>query len=385
MAILSPTQLHLSAVVIHLATNGRRRLAAVLALVLAALAISATWAASDATAQGLAAAAGLEAASGVKKKARPSEAFPLTGSVSISPYIPGGSFVMGEGRRSGLDLQFGLSVRWAIMPGLSLTANQNVNKNVIPNADSGNVREYDTSITDTILVLGWSPRLDDGTGKPKPLTLPGGIRLNFGLVANVPMSRSSKFLGRYTTLVPNFTLIKGGLFGGKLTLVSGFGVVNNFNKYTQSSVEPVGSDDVAVAIARPGGAEALSNGNIASGANITSFAMRSLGVVSVQVSERFSASLTYMLFNGFRYFDAPNDEFAGKYARVGRGRLDSQWGIVSLGYQLDAEGVWNTSMYSFTASPPFSADGTTYRFPFFDLRSTSDNFTSVGVDLSRSF
>ncbi|MSQ84855.1 MAG: hypothetical protein EXR77_18610 [Myxococcales bacterium] len=388
MAMLStsqPSQPNFAALAVPRATRGGRRWVAVLTVTWVALAASAIWTAGDATAQGLAAAAGLEAASSVKKKAKPSEAFPLTGSVRISPYAPGGAFVAGEGRRTGFDLQFGMGVTWAIMPGLNLTATQNVNKNIVTNVDSGQARPYDTSISDTILALGWSPRFDDGTGKATPLTLPGGVRINFGLVANVPVSRSSKFLGRYTTLAPNFSLVKGGLFGGKLTLVTGFGVVNNFNKYTQSAVEPVGSDDVAVAVARPGGAEALSNGTIASGANITSFSVRSLGVVSVQVSERFSASLTYLLFNGFRYFDAPNDEFTGKYARVGRGRLDSQWGIASVNYQLDAEGIWNTSLYSFTASPPFSADGKTYRFPFFDFRSTSDNYTSIGCELSRSF
>lgn len=342
--------------------------------------------AADAQAQAAAAAAaGLETAGSAKKKAKPSEAFPLTGSVSLAPSIPSGAFVTGEANRTGLDMTLTLSTTYAIMPGLNLTATQNINKNLVTNADSGASRPYDTSISDTILSLGWSPRVSDGKGGTKAFRLPGGIGMSLGLVGNIPVSRASKYVGRYTSLTPTMNFNKGGLLGGKLLLVAGIGVLNNFNKYTQSSTEPVGTNDVALALTRTGGAEALSNGNIATGSNLTSFALRSLAVANFQITDRWSFGLTYMLFNGFRYFDAPQDEYTGKYARVGRGRVDTQWGIASLNYNIDADGIWSASLYSFTASPPFSADGKTYRFPFFDFRSTADNFSSIGLQASRSF
>ncbi len=340
----------------------------------------------DAHAQAAAAAAaGLDAGGTVKKKAKPSASFPLTGSVALAPSVPGGAFIAGEGSRPGLDLTLTLTATYAIMPGLNLTATQNVNKNVMTNADSGAVRQNDTSISDTILNLGWSPRVSDGKGGTKGFKLPGGIGVSAGLIAVVPVSRASKYIGRYTTLTPTLNFNKGGLFGGKLLLVGGVGVTNNFNRYEQASVNPVGRDDVALALTRTGGAESLSNGNIATGQNLTSFAFRSLAVANVQITDRWSFGLTYLLFNGFRYFDAPKDEYTGKYAKPGRGRIDTQWGIASLNYNIDADGIWSASLYSFTSSPPFSADGKTYRFPFFDFRSTADNFSSVGLQVTRTF
>ncbi|MBM4345730.1 MAG: hypothetical protein FJ100_20340 [Deltaproteobacteria bacterium] len=340
----------------------------------------------DAHAQAAAAAAaGLDAGPAVKKKAKPSAFFPLTGSVALAPSVPGGAFVTGEGSRPGLDVTLTLTATYAIMPGLNLTATQNVNKNLVTNADSGASRPYDTSISDTILNLGWSPRVSDGKGGTKGFKLPGGIGMSLGLIGNIPVSRASKYIGRYTSLTPTLNLNKGGLLGGKLLLVGGIGFLNNFNRYTQSSVEPIGKDDVALAVTRTGGAEGLSNGNIATGANLTSYAVRWLGVANFQMSDRWSFGLTYLLFNGFRYFDAPQDQYTGKYARTGRGRVDTQWGIAALNYNFDAEGHWSGSLYTFTASPPFSADGKTYRFPFWDFRSTADNWSSVGLQVSHSF
>ena len=91
----------------------------------------------------------------------------------------------------------------------------------------------------------------------------------------------------------------------------------------------------------------------------------------------------YLLLNNFKYYDAPCDQYTSIHATCGRGRSDTQVGIVSLGYDFD--GHTSLSLNALTASPPFSADNKSYRFPLFDFRSTTDNYSSVSAEVQFAF
>ncbi len=330
-----------------------------------------------------AATATADIATGTKKKKRPSDEVPLSGTVRVNPSLGAGSLVMGAGNRPSFDVSFGYTLMYALGKGLNLTASQLFNKNLVTNADSGATRPYDTTFGDVLVTLGWSPRLPDAKGTWKPITLPGGLRMNTSLTVTIPTSRASDYLGRYTTLTPALSVSKGGLWGDKLSLIVGVAMINNFNKYT-TAILP--NTPEFAGYARLNGQEVLQGGQeISTGQPLTSFAMRSLAVASLQLTKRVNFSLTYLLFKGFRYYDAPKDDNSSIYAKAGRGRNDSQWGIASLGYNLDEEGHTELSFSTFTASAPFSADNKTYRFPFWDFRSTADNNSSVGATLSHSF
>lgn len=320
---------------------------------------------------------------GGKKKKLPSDAVPLSGTVRFNPSLGAGSLVTGAGNRTSLDLSFGYTLVYSIGKGLSLTASQLFNKNLITNADSGASRPYDSTFGDILVTLGWSPRFPNAAGEWKPIALPGGIRMNTSLTATIPTSRASDYLGRYTTLTPAVSFSKGGLFGDKLSLVAGVAVINNFNKAT-TAILP--NTPEFAGYARPNGQEVLNGGeSISTGQPLTSFSIRSLAVASLQLTKRVNFSLTYLLFKGFRYYDAPLDDKSSIYAKAGRGRSDQQWGIASLGYTLDEAGHTEVSLSTFTVSAPFSADNKTYRFPFWDFRSTADNYSSLGATLSHSF
>lgn len=330
-----------------------------------------------------AATATADIATGAKKKKRPSDEVPFSGTVRVNPSVGSGSLVMGAGNRPSLDVSFGYTLMYALGKGFNLTASQSFNKNLVTNADSGASRPYDTVFGDVLVTLGWGPRLPDAKGEWKPIVLPGGVRMNTSLTVTIPTSRASDYLGRYTTLTPAISFSKGGLWGDKLTLIGGFAMINNFNKAT-TAILP--NTPEFAGYARLNGQEVLQGGQeISTGQPLTSFAVRSLAVASLQLTKRINFSVTYLMFKGFRYFDAPLDDRSSIYAKAGRGRNDSQWGILSLGYTLDEEGHTDLSVSSFTASAPMSADNKTYRFPFWDFRSTADNNSSLGVTLSHSF
>lgn len=309
-----------------------------------------------------------------------SSSFPISGEIRFSPMVTAGTFVGGESRRGGLDATFGYRFAFALSKQFTLSASQLINKTIASNADSGAVRPYDTSFGDVLLALSWSPRTTNAAGKSVPWTLPGKVRFGTSLTYSLPTSRTSRYQNRIGTVVPAFSLSRPDLFGGFLSLSYGFGLVKNLNRYTNSSVnvEDFGN------LARPDGAELIGS-QVMTGAGNVSFSLRNLLSANFQFSERWSASLTYLLFNNFRYYDAPDDQFTSIYAKPGRGRSDAQWGIAAVTYAFDKAGKTILSAQAFTVSPPFSADNRTFRFPFYDFRSTADNYSSVGLELQRSF
>jgi hypothetical protein len=329
-------------------------------------------AAQDATAR-----LGATPQAGKGKKPAPSAAFPISGNIRFNPQISGGTLQTGEGRRPALDLIFGWQVGARVLPGLTVSASQLVVKNIATNADAATVREYDTTFGNIFLSFGWRPQVSDGAGGTKSLQLPGQIGLSFGLNAVLPTSRAARYQGLYTQLLPNASLSR--LFG-KLSVAYNFGFFKNFNKYT-SAVIP--RDDFPQ-LARPDGAESLGS-FVATGQNLSSFGFRNILGVGYQFSGRLSASVSTILFEGYRYYGPEQDQYTGRYAKSGRGRGESLWGIVSVSYALDEAGKTNFSLTSFTAAPPKTLDNKSFRFPFWDFRSLADNYSSLGLELSRAF
>jgi hypothetical protein len=324
--------------------------------------------------------AGDSAASGIKKK-KPSDSFPLSGSVRLNPTIGGGTLVTGAGRRSGADLLIGWTAIYNLAPGLNLIGNQLVTKNLVTHSDSGAVRPYDSSFGDVILTLAYSPRITNAEGKRVPIRL-GGFNLGTNLTLSVPTSRASRFQGRITTLAPSIAMNRRGLFGGVMDLTLAFAFSKNFNTYTVPVVEA----DAGTALARPDGPELLAGGSlVAAGGSLTSHLFRTTVAANFNLPKGFSLGVTYLLFNAFRYQSFDADRYTSPYARTGTGRVDFQWGVLSLSRNLDEAGHFTGTLLTYTASPPFSLDNKTFRFPFWDFRSLADNYTTVGAELSYSF
>lgn len=317
-----------------------------------------------------------------KPQIRPSANFPLSGDVRVDNTVGVGTFTPGESRRSSFDLGLFLRAGLSLGHGMNLGAIQTVTKNIVSNVDSGASRPYDTIVGDTLLTFAWSPTVLDATGEHQPWLLPGGIKFGLSLTAALPTSRASRFQTRYVGLTPSLSLVKPDLFAGKLSLVYAFGFTKNFNRLTTTSVDAVNFPTLA----RPEGPELVSGQTeIATGTLNTSFALRNTVAISFLPTARLAIGLTWVLYNNFKYNDFPQDAYTSLNAKSGYGRSDLQWGIVTVGYTFDPAEKWTLSAMAFTASPPFSADNRTYRFPFLDLRSTADNYTSIGLSVNRTF
>ena len=324
--------------------------------------------------------AGLTGGADAAKKQKHSDTFPLTGSVSLNPSMSAGTLYAGPTARPGVDFSLGYSARLAFAPGFGLNASQFVTKSIVTNADSGAARPYDTTAGDIVMGLQWSPRFADDKGVKKPLMLPGGIRVGTNVQMILGVSRSSRYVGRLGQIGPVVNLSRGFL-GGKLSTVAGIAFLKNINRAVGASV-PV---EDGTALARLNGPELLAGGFVLTGQNVTSHAVRYVLSANLDLGSRWSVSATYLLFNNFRQFDAPDDQYTAKYGRVGRGRTDSQWGILGVNYNVDEAGHWSAALSGFTASAPFSADNKTLRFPFWDFRSPQDNLSAINASLSFAF
>lgn len=315
------------------------------------------------------------AAGGQKRQAKP---LPISGEVRFDTWLGAGSLVAGESNRTTLDLQFGYRLAYAAPRGVTLSLAQVATKNAIASADSGAVRPNDTLFGDLVLAAAWAPRVTGDDGRERRWLLPGGIAPSLVASYTVPNSRASQFFGRQGTASLGINFAKPGLFG-KLSLVYGVAAA----KVLLSRSHPAVSAEDFPTLARPGGVELL-GGDILTGAPSLSHLFRQSFIASVQLNDRFSFALTYLqLKRYFAYCPAP-DQWTSIYATDRCGN-DAQIGFLSLNYAIDAAGLWSATAMVATSSSPRTADTQGFRFPFFDFRSTADNLSQVGFELSRSF
>lgn len=339
-------------------------------------------------------------------KAKP-KTWPLGGLVTLSGSAGLGTFVAGEQNRPSVGTSLNLLVNFRPMPGLTLMVSQNINKTLVDNAgDAFAPRSRNTNIDDLLLVASWTPMLaDDGpkvelseakkkalaaaaatnptlvtaAGAGKPLTLPGGVRVSFLGIIGLPTSKLSQYQTRYLNLIGAVNFTKSWKY---ITLT----YQPRFQKQLHRYSNPIVPAEVAgstLGVAREGGAEAIGEGLVANGANNISWAFRNALIANIPGPGNLSFQVFYFLLHQYRYYDAPKDEFSSQYAKEGTGRTDLQLGQVAANYVLP--GGWFASASVSTFSQPWSADNQTLRFPFFDLRSASDNITTVGLSLTRAF
>jgi hypothetical protein len=332
--------------------------------------------------------------------------WPIGGLVTLSGSAGIGSFVPGEQNRPNVGSSLNLLVNFRPAPGLTLMLSQTINKTLADFAeDPFAPRKRNTTLDDTLLVASWTPMLKDDSprvelseakkkalaaaaavnptlvtaaGAGKPLTLPGNIRVSFLGIVGLPTSRLSQFQTRYLNLIGAVSFSRSWKY---VTVTYQPRFQKQLHRYSNPIVSQDGSN--ITALAREGGAEAIGEGLVATGQQNISYALRNALILSMPGPGNLSFQVFYFMLHQYRYYSAPLDEFSSEHAKAGRGRLDLQFGSVAANYVLPMSMVASFSVSTF--SQPWSADNQTYRFPFFDFRSTSDNITSVGLSLTRSF
>lgn len=188
-----------------------------------------------------------------------------------------------------------------------------------------------------------------------------------------------------TSKVSQYESLLLGAFGrwaffrsfGPVVLAYGGSFRKNFHRYASPSIDPGGA---ARAYSRIGGAEDLRGSNVAIAGNNVSFAFLNALFVSWVPRADFSLSLSYGVSQAFTYTRYPRDENTSPNADPGRGRRDTAFGGLEAWYRFDQRFALAGGF--FTSANPKTEDNQSFRFPFYDFKSTASNLTLFYVYLT---
>jgi len=330
---------------------------------------------------------------------QPKGSFPFSGSVSWGHSLGQGSFVQNYYARDAKYSQsLGLSGRWQLpWKGFSVSASQSWSMEL---TTGGSMRNHELNYGDIGLGFG----------------LPLGFKalgFNFGtsLRAGIPVSKTSRFLGKITGL--SLGLAGNRKLGSKLSLSIGTGVSRSL--YTER-IRSVNITEGRSFIDRNGNTltpnnqicrseELMTTGSgevtgcrvagVNGGFNITSSA-----ALSYKASKKLSASVSLAFINSFKDYALPIDEYSSSYAQGGFGRSDLTSGSIGLSYAYSKKLRMGLSMASTQPALFWSSNDTTNEngnvtqssegtwlpnFPWWDFRTPGNNFSSFSGSVSYSF
>ncbi|MFH1532370.1 MAG: hypothetical protein ABIK09_16725 [Pseudomonadota bacterium] len=292
--------------------------------------------------------------------------FPLGVSGGLSQTIGGGTFTKDPYvRRASVDLSMSISPYWRITPLMRLSAGVGVSTTIVENYGSGNTQPHQWYVSDTSLSFSHAqiykiPVVGIG--------ISGGVSLGF------PSSLQSQ----YRTLLMS---ARGNLgFSralGPVYLSYGFGFFKNLNRYTSPVLDKDRVGDKVI-LSHYLGNEQLTTDLVAVGGLNTSFGLSNSLMVSWNIIDQLSLAVYYSLTHGWTYGSYKKDELSSEYADAGKGRRDSQTGVIDLSYSFNK--YVSASLGIQTSTAPKTADNKAIIFPFANF---SDNWrNNTGIYLS---
>jgi hypothetical protein len=196
-----------------------------------------------------------------------------------------------------------------------------------------------------------------------------------------PSSYQSRDRNLYLSLAAGFDLSR--MFGEHVYLSYTFRYTKNFNGLPGQSV---GSD---VALIRTHGSEAVGSGEVFTGEPAVSMSVYNSLLASFIINAEWSISLQLGILNAWNYALGPStaDQYTSEYAKTSSNGLfhgsDKTYGTLDVTYQ-----PWEHVGFSLGISsiqPAKTADGSGFRFPFFDFRSAPNNYTNFYFDIYATF
>ena len=97
---------------------------------------------------------------------------------------------------------------------------------------------------------------------------------------------------------------------------------------------------------------------------------------SISFSDTLALNITYGFNKSWTYVSYPDDEFTQGEADPGRGERDMSVGVTDVYWQTPIKGFALDAGVT-SSQAPLSADNNSVRFPFFDYKSTANNYTAV--------
>ena len=293
--------------------------------------------------------------------------FPIGAAIILDNSVGIGTFASGEYVDRPLwSMALSLRPFVRLSETMRLTLRMDLSKDIVENADSANATKGETLLGDLALTFSVSPLVEE------PVT---GLRLSAWLDVLAPTSLASQTATRILTLRPGLSLSKSF---GWLNLVYQFRFDYNINQSKYPAF------DVADSAAPPClGAKFLDGGGAVCGARSnTQFQFMNRLTAEFVPVENLSLTLDFLVYNSFGY-EMPEDGFTPENAKSGLGQRDLTAGTFEIGYQFIPELA--LALGTTTLQPPKTLDNSGFRFPFFDFRSTSDNLTSVYLDVIATF
>jgi len=196
-------------------------------------------------------------------------------------------------------------------------------------------------------------------------------RLDVASIVELRAYAPTSTLSRYETLVLG-ALGRWALFRsfGPLVVAYGGSFRKNFHRYEGPVIDPGHAPRL---FSRVGGAEDLRGSSVAIAGNNVSFSLLNALSVSYVPRSNLSFSLSYGLSQAFTYARYPRDALTSPHADPGRGRRDVGFGGAEAWYRFDPR--FSLSAGVFTSASPKTEDNQSFRFPFYDFKSTASNLT----------
>ena len=329
----------------------------------------------------------------------PKGSFPFSGSVSWGHSLGQGSFVQNYYARDARYSQsLGLSGSWRLpWKGFSVSASQSWSMEL---TTGGSMRNHELNYGDI------------GLGFGLPLGFKAlGFSFGTSLRAGIPVSKTSRFLGKITGLSAG--LSGSRKLGSKLSLSVGTSLASSL--YTErirsvaitegrsfvdsngNTLTPNNQICRAEELITTGSGEVTGCrvAGVNGGFNITSSV-----ALSYKASKKLSASMSLALINSFKDYALPIDEYSSSFAQGGIGRSDLSSGSIGLSYGYSKKLRMGLSMASTQPALFWSSNDITNEngnvtqasegtwlpnFPWWDFRTPGNNYSSFSGSVSYSF
>lgn len=295
------------------------------------------------------------------------------GTVIYENSLGRGTFLSDEfNRQPYWNMSFSIRPSYKIDPDLGITARMrlDISQNIVENSSSTNTRPHDVQIGDLWLYVSFTDFLK---------IEPAFLKFSGYAALFLPTSRVSDLTRKIIGTRLSATMAFEPLNFMKLDY--SFTATKNFNRYTNSAVDTTDFDFPA--LSRAAGPEQVTEGLVATGKQITEWALAHRVGLTFTFLDDFAVELHWYYFQNFTYQGFEVDEFSSPHATGGRGYSDLMWGVIEVSYSVtDYLGV---ALGTLTEQTPKTSDNQDFRFPFWDTTNGSANRQTFYLDVVGTF
>ena len=313
---------------------------------------------------------------GVAEDAAPP--FPLHVFASVTNSLGQGTFVLGHADNPyfGTSLSFTPYLSWK---GFWVMVNQSLD--VEWTQSDSTTLPNQLMLSDTVVSARYW-----GFGLPEL-----GLRFPLTVRADVPLSLASRYAGKLTG-VGGTASMQWSYSPWNLMVMANANA--SYNVIIPSLARPGLEDEVRSYLDRQGNpispAGCLRRDPTEAG-NFVCGSIPRAGAVGAGVQVNWSTLEGQLMLSGslgisssFSYFSSPDDEYRSKYARPGIGHSELTRSSLGVTYS-PIDWLW-LSLSADTVQPLFQANGYDYRwFPFWDIVSPANNYSSLSFDTTFAF